>query len=105
MAKSPLFKALKVNLNNSEIDDLAMMTQIVHYDKNTKIYSKGDKGDKLFIVNEGKVFMSLPNPQFKKKTSSNTDLFLTQKEVEDEPEQKEKDPDLEFLEMLQQRHH
>jgi CRP-like cAMP-binding protein len=105
MAKSPLFRALRVSLNNSEIDDLASMTQIVHFDKNTKIYSKGDKGDKLFIVNEGKVFMSLPNPHFKKKTFSNTDLFLTQKEVEDEPEQKEKDPDLEFLEMLQQRHH
>jgi CRP-like cAMP-binding protein len=51
MAKSPLFKELNVNLNNSEIDDLASMTQFVAYDKNTKIYSKGDKGDKLFIVN------------------------------------------------------
>ena len=57
-----MFKQLKLEFNNDEADLLLSMLQMMNIEERTTIYRKGDPGEALFIVQHGKVYMTIPNP-------------------------------------------
>ena len=60
--ENPLFSTMKLDLNNEELDKLVAMVKFREITEPTCIYRRGDAADCLYLVQAGRVYMTVENP-------------------------------------------